>query len=300
MEQCWAHPIAEPPNSHSESSDGAKVPRVPAAEPGRDGEQHRAAPHPLPMSRMSRRGCEEPLKAAGLTGDRAEKREAKQQPPARSCPAPYPLPSHAPSLEFFWLLETMQPPQRIWDLLSTRPSPMISAAPPKQTFTPGDSSASPAEPAGALPPLPNNSRPGRDSRCHQEQLLQRCPCPAPCCQALQGSGGFPCSGHSGRAGAVALPGSKEPRSQDTTLHPRHETPREHVLPSLLGQGQKKNREQRQKCCQLQLETQLHPNSKALCAAGSGPMHMEKCYFIKVGEGAARGTAMVRWLLKAIV
>lgn len=62
----------------------------------------------------------------------------------------------------------------------------------------------------------------------------------------------------------------------------------------------KNREQRQKCCQLQLETQLHPNSKALCAAGSGPMHMEKCYFIKVGEGAARGRAMVRWLLKAIV
>lgn len=146
---------------------------------------------------------------------------------------------------------------------------MISAAPPKQTFTPGNSSASPAEPAGALPPLPNTSRPGRDSRCHQEQLLQRCPCPAPCCQALQGSGGFPCSGHSGRAEAVALPGSEEPRSQDTTLHPRHETPREHVLPSLLGQGQKKNREQRQKCCQLQLETQLHPNSKALCAAGSG-------------------------------
>lgn len=99
---------------------------------------------------------------------------------------------------------------------------------------------------------------------------------------------------------MALPGSEEPRSQDTTLHPRHETPREHVLPSLLGQGQKKNREQRQKCCQLQLETQLHPNSKALCAAGSGPMHMEKCYFIKVGEGAARGRAMVRWLLKAIV
>lgn len=31
---------------------------------------------------------------------------------------------------------------------------------------------------------------------------------------------------------------------------------------------KKTREQRQKCCQLQLETQLHPNSKALCAVGS--------------------------------
>lgn len=90
MEQCWAHPIAEPPNSHSESSDGAKVPRVPAAEPGRDGEQHRAAPYPLPMSRMSRRGCEEPLKAAGLTGDRAEKREAKTASPSKVLPSTIP------------------------------------------------------------------------------------------------------------------------------------------------------------------------------------------------------------------
>lgn len=59
-------------------------------------------------------------------------------------------------------------------------------------------------------------------------------------------------------------------TQDAALHPRHETPREHALPSLLGQGQgkKKPREQRQKCCQLQLETQLHPKSKAFCAAGT--------------------------------
>lgn len=48
-----------------------------------------------------------------------------------------------------------------------------------------------------------------------------------------------------------------------------------------------SRKQRHKRRQLQLETQLHPNSKALFAAGPIPpqlrMRMEKCYLFKVRD-----------------
>lgn len=60
----------------------------------------------------------------------------------------------------------------------------------------------------------------------------------------------------------------------------------------LGKARKKNREQRHKCRQLQLETQLHPNSKALFAVGSVPpqlqMLMEKRYLFKVGDLSSTG------------
>lgn len=97
----------------------------------------------------------------------------------------------------------------------------------------------------ALPPSPNSS--AREGLTVPPAAAAPAEVPVPCSMLPGSPGTLLC------AGAAALPGSG--RNSET----------EHALPSLLGQGrEKKPREQRQKCCQLRLETQLHPKSKARC------------------------------------
>lgn len=205
--QSWRGAVLCSPNSHSESSDGAKVPRAPGAEQGRDGKWHRAAPCPLPTSRMSRRGCEEPLKAAGIPGHRAQA-GGKAAAPGEVLPAQHRtrframLPAQSPA--GFWRQCSLSPAHLGPPQHPTQPPHFRSSN--QADFHPWRQQRRPSRAPSTLA----KHQPRKDSRCHPQQ---RCPCPAPCCQAPGGQRHFPCSRHSRKAGAVALPSSEEPKMQ---------------------------------------------------------------------------------------
>lgn len=205
---------------------------------------HRAAPHLLPISRDKQKGLSVTTYSGSksLWGQSSEvEGKAAARHMARSCPRraepstlPVSEPWSQPRVRSFSEDDTASPVHPAHrDLLSTGPSRMISAAPPKQTFTPGYRSTSPAEPSRALPPLPNNSCPGRRLMVPlgTAQFIPPSPKEMPMhCTASTDPEAFPASGTAGGQEPAALPHAptarrgEEPSSQDAILHPRHETP----------------------------------------------------------------------------
>lgn len=154
MQQGWAHPTAEPSNSHSESSDGAKVPREPRAEPGRDGEGSEQPLAPSPRAGRAEGAVRSPPRQQVSLG--TEQRAGRQS----SSPGSEVLPSTVPACE---------PCSRAGVLQDSAdnaacPAHLGPAQHPTQPHHFRSSTQAdfhpPAEPDGALPPLPNNS-PGR-------------------------------------------------------------------------------------------------------------------------------------------
>lgn len=164
-------------------------------------------------------------------------------------------------------------------LLSPGPSRMISATPPKQTFTPAPPAASQQSPST----LAKHQLPGKVPLGTAQSIP-----PAPTETPVHGAAS-PSKDRQGRSPSLRThcppgPGTQEP-GHDFASKTWNALRTRSALAPWVRPG--KSRKQRQKCHQLQLETQLHPNSKALFAAGSVPpwlrVSMEKCYLFKVGD-----------------
>lgn len=167
---------------------------------------------------------------------------------------------------------------------------MISAAPPKLSSLETPAPARPSRP-GSFHPRQTTSAQEGGSWCHQEQLCSSlllgrrclCPCTAVRIQRLSSLR----AQWEGRSPLLCPPGqgTKEPGCSFASKTRNTLRTRSAFAP-WVRPG--KHREQRHKCCQLQPETQLHPNSKALFAAGSVPLQLQRpmerlSYLFKVGD-----------------
>lgn len=243
---------------------------------------------------MSRRGfLEQSPWAASCSGDRAAR---QKQSSSQVLPGTLPVsePWSQPQARSFSEDNTASPahlaPQ---DLLSPGPRRVISAAPPKQTFTPGYTNSSPSTLAkhqlpGKEPHGATGNSSVHPSCSERDACAQRCqPQQAPGCRSPS-----LCAPHSLPTWARD-PGHNFTSKTWNTLRTRP------ALAPWVRLG--KSRKQRHKHRQLQLETQLHPNSKALFAAAlshrSFGCAWRNVTYSRLGTSAAQGgEATANWQL----